>query len=48
MIRRVTSSVNKFRVLNFRNTAQLFERKNFDASKDYYLTLGVSKNASES
>lgn len=37
-----------FRTLTFNNKRNFFEPPKFDSSKDYYLTLGVSKNASDS
>lgn len=48
MIRRTLTSAHKFKTFVFTNKATFFQQQNFDPSKDYYLTLGVSKNANES
>lgn len=45
MIRRTFFSAHKFKSFVFNNKATFFQQQNFDPSKDYYLTLGVSKNA---
>lgn len=47
MIRRVLTSANNLKVLTHTNRAGLFNQSNFDPKKDYYLTLGVSKDANE-
>jgi DnaJ-domain-containing protein 1 len=48
MIRKVLLSTRNIRLMNFSNKATMFGQKDYDPSKDYYLTLGVSKNANES
>lgn len=48
MIRRVVNSAIKFRTFTNNGKATFFQQQNFDRTKDYYLTLGVSKNASDS
>lgn len=49
MIRRITNSAFKFRKFTHHTKANFFQQQhNFDRNKDYYLTLGISKDASES
>lgn len=48
MIRRFVNSAIKFRTFTNNGKATFFQQQNFDRTKDYYLTLGVSKNASDS
>lgn len=49
MLRRALSSFSKFNSITFKGRATFFgQQPNFDTSKDYYLTLGVSKQANES
>jgi hypothetical protein len=46
MLRKTFQSANIFKSYTFRNKATFFgQQPNFDSSKDYYLTLGVSKDA---
>lgn len=48
MLRRATDTFKKFNTITFRSRANLFTQPNFDPAKDYYLTLGVSKDAKDS
>lgn len=47
MIKKGLISVGKLSSLTHRSRATLFGERNFDSSKDYYLTLGVSKDSNE-
>ena len=49
MFKRVLTTSAKLKPLTFRSTATFFgQQPNYDSNKDYYLTLGVSKTATES
>lgn len=48
MIKRVIGLASNPRSLHFLGRATIFGDQKFDPAKDYYLTLGVSKEASES
>lgn len=48
MIRRALMSVGRLKPLTYASRATIFGQRNFDTSKDYYLTLGVSKNSTDS
>jgi hypothetical protein len=49
MLKKTIQSLGKFKTYTFRNRATFFgQPQDFDSSKDYYLTLGVSKDANSS
>lgn len=48
MIKKALTSAGSLKFLTHYSKAGLFNQGNFDPKKDYYLTLGVSKDASES
>lgn len=47
MIRRALTSIGRMKPLTYRNTVGFFNQGSPNPKKDYYLILGVSKDASE-